>query len=111
MFEDPGTYVIPYLPSRVKTEANDWRKKGRAVFQRIISTREDVLCRNCGDVRYIYLSFCKAGPFQSAPSTKAVVTWFDGDNINGKGFYIVENTVAYSCPHCEQGIPNGVSDE
>ena len=105
MFKYPGSYIAPYLTPQATADAKNWRARGKAVFQMVVETREDAECRNCSDVRYIYLSFCKAGPFQTAPSTKAVVTWFDGNNIYGKGFYIVENTVAYPCPHCEQEVP------
>lgn len=109
MFEDPGTYVIPYLPPQARIDAKDWRAKGKAVFQRVIPARTDANrtpdeCQNCHDVRHVYLSFCKAGPFKSAPSTKAIVTYFKGDNLNGEGFYIVKDTVAYPCPHCEQEV-------
>ena len=105
MFEDPGSYISPYLTAQAKADARSWRAQGKAVFQRICNVRDGAECRNCSDVRYVYLSFCKAGPFPSAPSTKAVVTFFNGDNINGKGYYIVKNTVAYPCPHCEQEVP------
>jgi hypothetical protein len=105
MFEDPGTYVMPYLPPQAKTDAENWRRQKKAVFQRVVPTRNEDECKNCHDIRYIYLSFCKAGPFKSAPSTKAIVTYFEGDHLNGEGFYIVKDTVAYPCPHCDQEVP------
>lgn len=113
MFETNEQYVTPYLPAEAHEHAREWKRRGNTnvVLQRVLSAlrveMEDgtlitARCQNCQDVGFVYVSFCRAGPFRYAPGHKRgeVITWYDGDPLE-TGWYIVVKTQEYTCPHCK----------
>lgn len=100
-------YVTPYLPDDVKDEIWVWRQSGKAAFIRVVpQTANEEDCRNCAGVGVVYVSFCSAGPFKYAPGSLA--TYFEGGPMAGAGWYTIEETKSYPCPHCQnRPIPAG----
>ena len=96
------TYITPYLSGQASGAAQDHRSKGKPVFVKALLHNPGTAgyCKNCGGGEVIYLTMASAGPFQSVPATKKSITWFDGDEMNGKGWYIIERTVTFPCPEC-----------
>jgi len=92
------THIIPYLTSTIKDDIAAW---SGPKFLWVIDQSENARCKNCGDVGYVYVTFCEAGPFRSPPGTRKPIKWYDGGPDAGKGWYIVGETRAYLCPHCK----------
>lgn len=107
---DPRLYVEPYLPPLAKSliknhqffKTEDGQKK--AAFVRAISHNPGQLeyCPNCGGGGWIYVTLCDSGPHRYILTTKKPVTWFDGDGIFGKGWYVVDKTTPFECPECNK---------
>lgn len=103
MFEDSRQYVASYIPAAAKADVKNWLLQGKPVFMRPVAQKENAVCKVCADIGYIYISFGKAGPFQYTPSGRGIIAWFDGGPGLGKGWYIIEKTLAYACPECSGG--------
>jgi len=101
---DTRKYITPYLGKDIQYKISNARKMGKTVFIKAFPELATASCRNCGDMGYVYVDFCKAGPFPFPPSSgKAIITWFDGNQYTGKGWYIKDDTFpsAAPCPHCK----------
>lgn len=91
-------------PPAAHQEMKKWRSK--KAYNRAWPLGVDATaaceCKNCGDIRYLYVAFIKAGPFQSPPNLKEGQTlkWCEGDETIKQGWYIVHNLRAYECPVC-----------
>ena len=98
-------HITPDLPREAKIQIKSWRSEGKynKTFHRILEQYPNAHCKNCGDVGFIMVSFSRAGPFDSVPNNKSgeVLTWFDGNDEAGKGWYIINKTLSYPCQHCE----------
>lgn len=101
MFETTDVFIAPYLPEEAKEKFREWQLKGKIAFQKVVPQRKDADCKNCQDIGYIYVSFARAGPFKAPVRTSGdwVISYFDGDESAGKGWYIVR-TQAFLCPAC-----------
>ena len=97
-------YITPTLPTKANFDIATWRGRGKYhnAFIRPLVQIDGALCKNCVDDGHVRVSYCRAGPFASVPNHKAgeTLTWFDGDERSGKGWYIIQNTVSYDCPLC-----------
>ena len=97
-------YITPTLPTKARFDISAWRTRGKYhnAFIRPLVQIDGVLCKNCVDDGYVRVSYCRAGPFASVPNHKAgeTLTWFEGDEKNGKGWYIIAHTASYDCPLC-----------
>ncbi len=100
------TVMTPYLPKITKEDIKDWRSRGtyNNAFYRLIDQVGNVTCNNCGDSGFILVSFTRAGPFQEIPNHKSgeILTYFEGNQFAGKGWYIVVKTNSYDCPECRK---------
>lgn len=99
------THVTPYLPKVGNLTARDWRDGGKPAFVRAFEQRLDA-CPNCQGVGFVVLILADKGPLRSPALGRAVSTWYDGDGVNGKGWYTVNNTICYTCPECK-GVEKG----
>lgn len=93
-------YVTPYLPVDWQERVKKWEAEHN---QPVLLLAMDVLpgqCKNCGGGGVVYMGFCNAGPYRSPNTTKKVYTWYDGDMIYPRGWYVIETTVAIKCPEC-----------
>lgn len=103
---DPRKYVTPYLGKEVLTAIGKYR--GHA-FVKAFPPQDEatVSCRNCLDLGYIYVVFCKDGPFKT-PAAFGVSTWYEGGPRAGKGWYKIDQTIAFSCPMCQIAEDGGI---
>ena len=100
------TVVTPYLPKVAKEDIKDWRSKGtyNNAFHRLIDQVGNVTCQNCGNSGFLLVSFSRAGPFESIPNHKSgeTLTYFEGNQFAGKGWYIIVKTRSFDCPECRK---------
>jgi hypothetical protein len=103
--------VTPDLPIEARKEMSDWERSSvnHKAFVRILEQFPNAECKNCGDSGLIYVSFTRAGPFRETPGHHIgeKLTWFGGDGIVGKGWYIVSKTSSYQCHHCNTNVIGG----
>ena len=93
--------VTPYLPPVAIAEAKAWEKQGHAAFVKAYDQAiNKLVCPNCQGVGFLMLLLTSAGP-HSSPSPSGVMTWFDGSDTHGRGWYTVERTITYECPECK----------
>ncbi len=102
--EDPkGKIIKPYLPEGAKQDIRDWtaKNKNHKAFYRVIP-QMNASCQNCGDALFLMVSFARSGPYSQVPGHRRgeSLTWFDGSQSAGAGWYIVARTMQYDCPHC-----------
>ena len=95
-------YVTPYLSEQAKQTAKEHRRQGKPVFVKAMQHYPGTAgyCKNCGGGGVIYLTMISAGPFKDVPAGKKSITWFDGDELNGKGWYIIDRTMTFPCQEC-----------
>ena len=100
-FAYPPT-VAPYLPKEAIATAQAHEKTGHAAFVKAYDKAHSPLaCPNCQGMGFVHLVLTKSGP-NSSPSPGGVLTWFDGNERYGKGWYIIERTLQYDCPECKK---------
>jgi hypothetical protein len=58
-------------------------------------------CPNCDGMEMVYIRLAEAGPYKTPGSGKNISTWYDGDGQYGKGWYIIDRTIGFECPHCK----------
>jgi hypothetical protein len=99
-----NTHITPFLSKDSRIEIQEWnaRKNEHNAFHRLIDQVGNVECQNCGDFMFLLVSFVRAGPFRSVPNHRVgeTLTWFDGDQSHGKGWYIVVKTRSFDCDNC-----------
>ena len=95
------TLVTPYLPKMGIIAAREHIRAGKPAFVRAYERVADG-CPNCQDIGFVLLIRADSGPYTKfVPSgIGKVVCWFDGDGEHGKGWYLIMDTLAYSCPKC-----------
>jgi len=92
--------VAPYMPGEARVAAQAHERTGYPAFVKAYERATNPLaCPNCQDVGAVLLTLAKAGPFKSPPSN-GVITWFDGDERYGKGWYVIDRTMQFDCPEC-----------
>lgn len=99
-------HITPDLPRGALMEIKEWRSgsKYNNSFYRVLEQTPVAVCKNCGDSGFIMVSFTRAGPFDTLPNHKAgeTITWFNGNEQSGRGWYIVVRTISYDCQHCDR---------
>ena len=98
--------ITPYInDSETKLAQTYMRTHKQPVFVMAVDLddRYSGYCRNCAGIGFIYVRMMRAGPFKDVPTTKDIITWFDGNEYFGKGWYIQGNTMSLICPHCKGG--------
>ena len=96
-------YISPYLPPAAKIEVTQHERAGKLVVHRLVEGKEADACRNCAGEGLLYLSFLGAGPTKTPITNIKPSTWVEASERNGAGWYVIERTAAYPCPHC-QGV-------
>ena len=91
--------ITPYLPPTARNEIAAWKASGRTAFIRAATPLPNVQCKNCADLGYVYVTFCRAGPMKRVPGS-GIAVYYDGGADAGKGWYVVDHTKAFACPHC-----------
>lgn len=98
--------VTPALPKDAEIIIERWqREKRMPVFIMAVAPDYGALnCRNCNGLGTIYIKLSKSGPYRSPMSPKIPVTYFEGNGVFGKGWYVIEKILDFTCPVC-QGVP------
>jgi len=92
--------VTPYLPKDAQALATAHERGGHAAFVKAYDQAfNQLVCGNCQGVGFVMLVLTSRGPY-SSPSPSGVLTWFDGDETHGRGWYTIEKTLCYDCPEC-----------
>lgn len=101
------THVTPFLPAIAREDIEDWkrRKTTNNSFHKLVEQVGDIECQNCGDAGFLLVSFSRAGPFRSVPNHRVgeTLTYFDGNQFCGKGWYIIVKTRSFDCSNCRAG--------
>lgn len=101
-------HVTPDLPNEAVKSVTNWKSESKFnnAFFRVIEQTSEAICKNCGDAGFVMVSFTRAGPFQDVPNHRVgeTLTWFEGNQECGKGWYIITNTISYKCHHCESSV-------
>lgn len=105
------TFITPEFPPEAYTMANNWsRAKSMPAFAVVVEmtglAEKLCRCKNCADLGMIYLRLPGRGPFPS-PVAGGAITWFDGNERFGKGWYVIEQEQAFVCPACARKQPGG----
>jgi hypothetical protein len=94
--------VTPYIPKEATVTAKAHERTGHAAFIRAYDkSHNPLVCPNCQGIGFVLLVLTSSGPF-SSPSPMGVLTWFDGDELHGKGWYVIDRTMQYDCPECKK---------
>ena len=100
------THITPDLPIAAKEAIRKWRAEGEFnnTFYRVLQQKPMANCQNCGDAGFVMVSFTRAGPFENVPNHRIgeTITWFDGNEEAGKGWYIISRTRSFDCQHCKK---------
>ena len=99
--------VTPYLPVDAKQEMRGWERGKKPTFARVMEQYPNAKCKNCGDRGFIMVSYCGKGPTFAPITTAKASLYFEGNAQFGKGWYQIERTISYICPHCK-GVPENV---
>jgi len=106
-------HITPDLSGRAKGDIKRWRAEGEynKAFHKVLEQYPGARCKNCGGAGFIMVSFTRAGPFDAVPNHRPgeTLTWFEGNNQAGKGWYITNKTISYPCHHCDSA--NAKQDE
>ena len=98
--------VTPYLPAEATAAVKAHERGGHPAFVKAYEqARNQLVCPNCQGVGFVMITLTEAGPY-SSPSSSGVITWFDGNEQWGKGWYRVGKTLTYDCPKCK-GLERG----
>ena len=96
-------YIAPYLPPIARVEVQQHEAGKKLCVHRIVESHGDESCKNCAGEGIVYLSFLGAGPTRlPLPGTRPS-TFVPASEKNGEGWFIIEKTSGYPCPHC-QGV-------
>ena len=97
------TTLTPYLSKETEPAIRLSFQNHHPAFLRVVDLPDTFTpdyCRNCAGLGTNVVQFTKSGPAKTPPATTAPIVWFDGDGMAGKGWYIIERTVEFTCPHC-----------
>lgn len=104
--ETKRVIASPYLPPAALAEARGWVAGGKRAFVKAVERDANHAgCTNCAGIGYVFVTLADAGPFRMTPLTRKPITWFEGDGVSGKGWYIVNRTLEYACPECQGQRP------
>ena len=107
MTQTQGTKITPILSKDARTAISEWNEERtyNNSFHRVIHQVGNITCQNCGDAQFVLVSFARAGPFEAPPNhaKDESLTYFDGNQFCGKGWYIIKRTVSYPCSNCRGG--------
>ena len=78
------------------------RSERAPAFVRVLRHDPDAACQNCAGYGVILISFCKYGPSDAPLTNRKASTYFSGNGHFGKGWYLIEQTLAIACPRCGQ---------
>ena len=97
--------ITPYLPEEAKIDARLWQRSGEhnVAFVRALPRSESGGCQNCGDRGVVYVTFAVGPPTRTPKGIARPSCWFDGDGRVAKGWYEIDRTRAFPCPHCVGG--------
>jgi hypothetical protein len=93
-------YVAPHLPPQAKAEIRAAAAQGLIPVYRIVPAAPYAKCRNCADLRVVYVSFLRKYWTDVPPSGLKPATWLDGDGDVHAGWRVIERTAGYECPAC-----------
>ena len=97
-------FITPYLPDEAIREIKAWQLTGKAAFQVAVEQGDKSECKNCGDLGFVIVRLTDGGPYRNIQASKTKsCTWFDGNEISGKGWYVIGKTMEYTCPACKGG--------
>jgi hypothetical protein len=100
--------VTPDLPIEARREMSDWERSSvnHKAFVRVVEQFPNAECKNCGGSGSIYILFARGGPFREAPGHRVgeSLTWYPGDGMIGKGWYIIKETKCYQCHRCKTEV-------
>ena len=100
-------FITPFLSKDAQYQITEWKNKKTTnnAFHRLVEHVGNVECQNCGDAGFLLISFSRAGPFQNVPNHPKgeTLTYFEGNQFCGKGWYIIKRTVSYPCSNCRGG--------
>ncbi len=105
-FTDSRTYVSPWLSKEQEQLISKYRFRGGHVFVSAFEPDARAECLNCRDLGFVYVWFCKDGPFASPPL--GVGKWCDGGPGLKKGWYKVDQHIALPCPKCRIAEDGGL---
>ena len=94
------SYVTPYLPQAGIDTARNWARSGKQYFVKAFEQANGE-CRNCQGNGVVYLVLAESGP-HGHPMVGKVLTWYDGDGQTRKGWYVIGDTLSFTCPECEK---------
>ena len=96
-------FITPYFPPVALSASQAW-EAGNKISKVIAYERNPLaVCGNCQDVGVVYVSFLGMGPTDHPVTIMKASAWLDADGGRGigAGWYIVEKTIGYPCPHCQ----------
>lgn len=94
--------ITPYFPKEAYTQAKAYQAAhSMPVFTWAMEPEEKTDCDNCGGGGIVYLRLAERGPFSTPATTRQPSTYFDGDGQFGKGWYVVKETMGFTCPKCK----------
>jgi hypothetical protein len=98
----PGS-ITPYFPVDAMAVARiHQNKNNQPVFTWSVNISDEPgECPNCGGNGEIYMRLAERGPYSFVPGSKNAVTWYDGDGQFPKGWYVIQETMAFPCPKCQ----------
>ena len=98
------TIITPYLPKFAELAINEhYKSTKQPAFLKAVDLNPNYTCycQNCAGLGMIFVQFAEKGPFHEIPMTRKAITYFEGDGVSGKGWYIIEKTENFTCPHCK----------
>lgn len=93
-------YIAPYLPPEAVAQVKGWAAAKKIAVQRIVARRNGSECENCQDVGVVYVSFLGRGPTRTPITIKKPSTYVEADGQVRAGWYVIDHTLGYECPHC-----------
>lgn len=91
------------LPDRAMSDVKAWVFQGKRAAHRCVEDKPLAACKNCQDEGLVYVSFLGSGPSQQPITMHKPSTYLD--LVDGKGWYLIENTTSYECPVCHAMAP------
>lgn len=93
-------YVTPFLKPEDQAMLDTWMSGYKMPAFVLATDNYRAKCQNCCDFTVIYARLCSKGPFSVPPGGMRAITWYQGDERFGKGWYIIEKSTYFNCPVC-----------
>jgi len=95
--------ITPDMGGQAEQRIKYWERTEKApAFVRVLGEDADADCPNCAGYGAVLISFCKYGPSAAPLTNKKPSTYFPGNGRFGKGWNLIEQTLALPCPRCGQ---------